>query len=120
MGSDPGSRLLSERARRIGGPQRLYSLDPDTEAAVPSSWRLRVATRRESYSPRAGPPVGLVATERCYAAGFRTAPVGTTPVVAYRHSAISSLRASATIPIRRARLPMPKRVRYQVVSALCG
>lgn len=33
------------------------------------------------------------------------APVGTTPVVAYRQSAITNLRATATIPMRRARFP---------------
>ena len=37
------------------------------------------------------------------------APVGTTPCVIYRHSAITSLRATATMPIRRARFPFPNR-----------
>jgi len=35
-------------------------------------------------------------------ATFRIAPAGTTPIVTYRHSAITSLRATATIPIGRA------------------
>ena len=35
-------------------------------------------------------------------------PPARRPVVTYRHSAITSLRATATIPIRRARLPCPK------------
>lgn len=47
--------------------------------------------------------------DRAYAT-FTIAPSGTTPVVTYRHSAITSLRATATIPIRRARLPFPKLV----------
>jgi len=47
--------------------------------------------------------------DRAYAT-FTIAPAGTTPVVTYRHSAITSLRATATIPIRRARLPFPKLV----------
>ena len=41
-------------------------------------------------------------------AAFRIAPAGTTPAVTYRQSAITSLRATATIPIRRARVPVPK------------
>ncbi len=48
---------------------------------------------------------------------FHIAPSGTTPVVTYRHSAITSLRATATIPIRRARLPVPKCSRYHRVRA---
>ena len=41
-------------------------------------------------------------------ATFTMAPSGTTPSVTYRQSAMTSLRATATIPIRRARLPLPK------------
>jgi len=43
-------------------------------------------------------------------AALRAAPSGTTPVSIHRHKAMSSLRATATIPIRRQRLlPCPKR-----------
>ena len=76
---------------------------PNTWAAVPSSWRSAVGrpfpnrTRRARETRRREP----------YAI-FTIAPVGTTPCVTYRQSAITSLRATATIPIRRARLPFPK------------
>ena len=53
-------------------------------------------------------------------ATFRIAPAGTTPVVTYRHNAIRSLRATATMPIRRARVPCAKRSRYHCVRGLCG
>src|SRR5712692_7203038 len=53
--------------------------------------------------------------------GFSCAPSGTTPVSRYRHSAINSLRASATIPIRRSRFPLlPKRRWYHWARALWG
>ena len=61
-----------------------------------------VPTLQEPYAPRAGDaPTGA------YAA-FTIAPAGTTPAVTYRQSAITSLRATATMPIRRARFPLPK------------
>ena len=89
------------------GPLRRCSLESDTWAVVPSPFRSaegRPATNL--YAPRA------CDVQRERYATFRIAPVGTTPVVAYRHNAITNLRASATIPIRRARLPTPNRVRY--------
>jgi hypothetical protein len=50
-----------------------------------------------------------------------TAPAGSTPVSRKRHSAMSHLRATATIPIRRNRLPpLPKRCRNQTLRALSG
>ena len=53
--------------------------------------------------------------------GCSTAPVGTTPVVRYRHSAIISLRATATIVIRRMRpLRSPTRWRNQRLNSLSG
>ena len=53
--------------------------------------------------------------------GFSCAPSGTTPVSRYRHNAINSLRASATIPIRRRRFPLPpKRRWYHWARALWG
>jgi hypothetical protein len=50
-----------------------------------------------------------------------TAPAGITPVSRKRQSAMSNLRATATIPIRRKRLPPPpKRSRNQPLRALSG
>ena len=50
-----------------------------------------------------------------------TAPCGNTPVSRKRQSAMSNLRATATIPIRRKRLPpLPKRSRNQTLRALSG
>ena len=50
-----------------------------------------------------------------------TAPAGITPVSRKRQSAMSNLRATATIPIRRKRLPpLPKRSRNQQLKALSG
>src|SRR6266446_6720372 len=54
-------------------------------------------------------------------ASLRTAPSGNTPVSKKRHSAMSNLRATATIPIRLKRLPPPpKRARNQTLRALSG
>ena len=50
-----------------------------------------------------------------------TAPAGNTPVARQRHSAMSHLRATATIPSRRTRLPPPpQRSRNQPLTALSG
>ena len=50
-----------------------------------------------------------------------TAPAGITPVSSKRQSAMSNLRATATIPIRRKRFPpLPKRSRNQQLKALSG
>ena len=50
-----------------------------------------------------------------------TAPAGNTPVSRKRQSAMSNLRATATIPIRRKRLPpLPKRSRNHTLRALSG
>ena len=50
-----------------------------------------------------------------------TAPAGKTPVSRKRQSTMSNLRATATIPIRRKRLPpLPKRSRNQTLRALSG
>ena len=52
---------------------------------------------------------------------LRAAPSGKTPVSKKRHSAMSNLRATATIPIRRKRLPpLPKRSRNHTLRALSG
>src|SRR5262252_8369775 len=50
-----------------------------------------------------------------------TAPAGITPVSRKRQRAMSNLRATATIPIRRKRLPpLPKRSRNHTLRALSG
>ena len=52
---------------------------------------------------------------------FRTVAVGTTPVSRYRHKAIKSLRAIATMAIRRMRpLAVPTRSRNQILNGLLG
>ena len=54
-------------------------------------------------------------------ASLSAAPSGKSPVSRNRHSAMSNLRATATIPMRRKRLPPPpKRSRNQQLSALSG
>jgi hypothetical protein len=54
-------------------------------------------------------------------ASLRTAPAGQTPVSRKRHSAMRHLRATATIPIRRKRVPPPpKRSRNPTRRALSG
>ena len=57
--------------------------------------------------------------DRYPAITFSCAPTGTVPVSTYRQSATSNLRASATMPIFRARrLPPPNRRWYHRVNAL--
>ena len=75
-GSRTQPRLLSGRTRQARGPQRLFSLEPDRSAAVPSlcrsRWRpctARTRSTRDRSTQR--PPV--------YAA-FTIAPVGNSPV----------------------------------------
>jgi hypothetical protein len=54
-------------------------------------------------------------------ASLSTAPSGKTPVFRKRQSAMSHLRATATIPIRLRRLPpLPKRSLNQTLRALSG
>ena len=56
-----------------------------------------------------------------YVVGLRCAPSGTTPYSTKRQSAITSLRATATMPMRRLRPPAAaKRRRNQTASALSG
>jgi hypothetical protein len=53
--------------------------------------------------------------------GFSTAPSGMIPCVAYRHNAMTSFRATATMPTRRLRPPAAsKRRRNHWVKALSG
>ena len=67
-----------------------------------------VSSRAAHPSP-VSQPVDPLCCERCTAA-LSAAPSGRTPASTNRHRAMRSLRASATIPIRRRRLlPWPKR-----------
>ena len=62
-------------------------------------------TRTSSVVPRRRRAQDASAND--YIAGFTRAPSGSSPCSTYRHKAMSSLRASATIPIRRSRRPPP-------------
>ena len=67
----------------------------------------------------AEPCLSFLVLEFAHAAGRSSTPSGTSPVVTRRHSAISSLRASATIiVVLRAPLGPSVRVRYHCASAL--
>jgi hypothetical protein len=70
-------------------------------------------------------PTGLTGRvsrgERLERYAFNSAPSGTTPVSRYRHSAMITRRANATMPMRRVTAPpLPKRRWYHCVSALVG
>ena len=81
---------------------------------------LRCGRRRRPYEHRTRNSRATRRLERRAYAVFRIAPCGTTPVVTYRHSAITNLRATATMPIRRARFPLAKCVSNHCVNGLCG
>ena len=99
------------------GSQRPCTLNPGHVCATaPSPYRSLIDDPERSVR---------VARVRRVAAGdyatFTIASVGTMPVVAYRHNAITSRRATATMPMRRRRRPpCAKRSRYHRVSGLCG
>ena len=65
--------------------------------------------------------LGVTRHRQRFYPSLSTAPAGKTPVSRKRQSARSHLRATATIPIRRKRLPPPpKRSRHQQLKALSG
>jgi hypothetical protein len=108
--------LLSEHARGARGPLRpLQSRSGHVRCGTLS---VSVARREQPARDRTRSTRERNARRRYTA--FMMAPLGTTPLVAYRHNAITSFRATATMPMRRARLPVPNRSRYQRVSALWG
>ena len=107
-------RLLSEHAQHVRGSQRLCDLR--SRHVVLQHLLLYDRKSDPVLSVRSAREFGGV---RDYAACM-IAPSGTVPLVTYRQSAIVSLRATATIPMRRARLPRPKRFRNHRVSALWG
>jgi hypothetical protein len=82
-----------------------------------------VLRRPGNSTGRLHQPQGLGVTrhrQRFYPS-LSTAPAGKTPVSRKRQSAMSNLRATATIPIRLKRLPpLPKRSRNQTLRALSG
>ena len=120
VGQPPSARLLSEHAHDVHGPQRLCPqrlYDLRSRHGVLQHLLLFDRVGDPVLSVRsAREPAGVV---RDYAAVTR-APSGAVPQVTNRHRAITSLRATATMPIRRARLPMPNRSRNHRVRALCG
>src|SRR4029453_11678180 len=89
--------------------------------ATPSIRRLlSMARKRHGPPPPAPRPRGPQHLTPAYAS-LSSAPSGMTPVSRKRHSAMSNLRATATIPMRRKRFPPPpKRSRNQQLRALSG
>ncbi len=129
-----GSERFVLRSRGLRGPT-FYPVGSGCAVAVPRSRLLR-AQRSEWWEPseyrrlsarvrsaHTPPGPASAASGRSGRVGSRAqaqrAPLGTRPVSARRHSAISSLRARATIITRRAR-PPAVRSRYHRLSALSG
>ena len=100
---DARPRLLSELAPEARPPETFQSR---AEQDGCGTFSVTVALGRTRHKPYAQHACTM--RSALYAA-FNTAPAGSTPAVAYRHRAIKSLRASATMPTRRARFPRPKR-----------
>jgi hypothetical protein len=117
-GHRPRTRLLSEHAHTHAAPGDDTSR-PGHVGAAPS-FRRSSRTLPNSCTPRACAARPSRPVRRPPYMALRTAPVGGMPVRAYCQNAMSSLRATAIIPMRRARRPAPKRARYHCVSALLG
>src|SRR6185369_3087149 len=97
-------RLLSEHAPEAQPPETVQSqAEHDGCGTLFVAVALGAPLTNRTRSTRA-----RWAARSRYAARS-TAPAGTTPVVTYRHSTMSSLRANATIPIFRVRFPWPNR-----------
>jgi hypothetical protein len=126
--------LAASRCRSRLAPTYLLSVSVRRWHQAPET-RAGSLEARPSFSPSV--PVGTrsirrgrapacareLAAARCrYATEpFTTAPFGISPCSTYRHSAMSSFRARATIPMRRSRrLPRPNFSSYHCVSALVG
>jgi hypothetical protein len=92
---------------------------PSFSPSVPAGTR---SIRRGRAPAHAARGAHLAARGLLYATWpFTIAPCGISPYSTYRHSAMSSFRARATIPMRRCRrLPRPNFSSYQRVSALAG
>jgi hypothetical protein len=123
-----GTWRLQRPSIRAGSNARhpiLYaSFDESWKAweATPSIQRL-LCKARTVYTGRLHQHQGRSRTQHrntAYAS-LRMAPSGKTPLWRNRHSAMSNLRATATIPMRLRRLPPPpKRSRNQPLKALSG
>ena len=97
-------RRLLEGPEETTPPIRRQSAGPEISGSPPPAPIPRVTLYRQSVYP-----------------ALSTAPAGNTPVSRKRQSAMSNLRATATIPIRLKRLPpLPKRSRNQQLKALSG
>ena len=129
-GGSPGSVRVDSRGSgsSLGGdPVLAFYPSSHARARLPETVQSRsghVGCGTFSVSVARGDPSQSVHTPRVRRvargdyATFTIASAGTTPVVAYRHSAITNRRATATMPMRRKRLLPPKRSRYQRVSGL--
>ena len=103
------------RARRAAAILRRAA--PSLVRVTGVTTSLRTAARTSSWAANAIP----LSAGRYGIIGFNRAPAGTVPAVTKRHNAISSLRASATMPMRCTRAePCPKRVWYHCARALSG
>src|SRR5262245_46998857 len=89
--------------------------------ATPCIRRRAVQARNVRGSPPPAPKLGVTLHRQSIYPSLSPAPSGNTPVSRNRQSAMSNVRATATIPIRRKRLPPPpKRSRNQPLKALSG
>ena len=116
-GPDHNPSCLRVRARRNGtllGSAASFSPGSGRSPFTPDP------AAQFKVEPRIGLRIFGVSRQSAWA-GFSTAPVGTRPWVTNRHSATSSLRASAVMAMRLMR-PRPSRTRsrYQALSALSG
>ena len=85
-------------------------------ASTHMAWALVATCRMPWVNPR-----GMTPHHPSASPSLSPAPSGPTPVSRKRQSAMSHFRATATIPIRRTRLPpLPKRSRNQPRKALSG
>jgi hypothetical protein len=131
-----GSSAVAPSLTRVGlksgfVTQRSPSIRARADRAAPRDYAVSIQTMVLQHLLRGGRVKRPCRNRACSAretrrrllptyATFRIAPAGTTPVVTYRHSAITSWRATATMPIRRARFPVPNCARYHWVKTLCG
>src|SRR6266481_2561726 len=106
--------------RRVHSPSGIAAI---AEFGLPPP-RIVIGYLAHQTQSAAEPRLSFLVLECCslefaHAAGRNSTPSGTSPVVTRRHSAISSLRASATIiVVLRAPLGPSVRVRYHCASAL--
>src|SRR5437588_12750613 len=108
---------LAGKAPRLAGPFSQRHCSHSRIRIAATSDRHRLPRIKRSQEPNPVCPFSFYSI--AHAASRNSTPSGTSPVVARRHSAISSLRASATIiVVLRAPLGPSVRVRYHRASAL--